>query len=187
FASPAFFVYHPPMLLLLLACADPAPPPSAATTPFDPTASAASATTVQQAIDELYRRQALLEVPPKDPIVGSTEAISAQLTNIEMRLAAIEAAKVGTAEAVTFDPRSTTLAARDVQSAIAELEQRLAKLEKSDPGKPGGALFELRDKNGNLVQAPQGGPPATPGAKPTPGAPPQGGGPGPQGGGAPRR
>lgn len=171
------------MLLLLLACSDPAPPPSAAATTFDPTAAAASATTVQQALEELYRRQALLEVPPKDPIVGSTEGISAQLTNIEMRLAAIEAAKVGTAEAVTFDPRTTTLAARDVQAALVELEARLSKLEKTDPGQPGGALFELRDKNGNLAQQPQGGPPSTPGAKPTPGAPPQGGGPG--GGGGP--
>ena len=184
------------VLLLLLACSDPPPPPSASNTSFDPTANAVSATTVQEALEELYRRQAILDVPAREPIGSDMAGISAQLTNIEMRIAAIEAAKVGTAEAVTFDPRTTTLAARDVQAALVELELRLSKLEKVDPGKAGGALFELRDKNGNLVQQPQGGPPSTPGAKPTPGAPPQGAGPGgggppqgaaPQGGGAQRR
>lgn len=167
------------MILLLLACGSAPPPPSAATTSFDPTVSGGKARTVQEALNELYLHQREQDIPAAAPVHDDLAGLTAQLANLEMRLSAIEAAKAGTAEGIPYDPRATTLAARDVQSAITEMELRLEKLEKQDPGKPGDGLYELRDKHGNLV------PPGQPGQ---PGGPPggqPGGGPGGQPGGMP--
>lgn len=176
----------PAMFLLLLACSSPPPPPSAASTSFDPTVSGGKARTVQEALNELYLHQREQDIPAAAPVHDDLAGLTAQLASLEMRLAAMEAAKAGTAEGIPYDPRATTLTARDVQSAITEMELRLEKLEKQDPGKPGDGLYELRDKHGNLVppgkpNGPGGGPPGQPGqagGQPPNGMPPNGMAPG---------
>ncbi len=166
----------PALLLCLAACSDP-PPPAAADLRFDPAASGGEARTVQQAIDDLYRRQKLLEVPPKEPLGGGSgdEAGGVGLTvqTLQLRISELEQTTT-TADRVGYDPRQTTLSGRSVQEALTELEARVARLEKAQQsgGAPGPGLFELRDKNGNLVK--QGQPDGQGGQKGPPGGQPGG-------------
>ncbi len=156
---------------------------------FDATLSGTSARTVQGALDELYVRcntqNALTEAA--SPVADPINSLAARVQVLELKLSELESKGVFTADKVTYDPRKTRLAGKTVQEAVDELEARVALAEEAgvDHGKAGPALFELRDKHGNLVQAGsgKGGPPGGPnGGGPSGGAPT---GPPMQGGGAP--
>jgi hypothetical protein len=174
------------LLPLLVACSDPGAG-AAATVTFDNTRSGTSAQTVQGALDDLYARcgtagpvAAAPAAPQED-----TNALAARVQVLELRVTQLEDQGVFGADKVTYDPRQTTLAGKTVQGALDELEARVEKVEdgRIDHGKPGPALFELRDKHGNLIpDGPMGGD-GPPGGQPgQPGQPGMNGGPGGKGG-----
>lgn len=174
-ASPTGIVFGIVLLGVFAGCGGDPLPPSATAVTFDPTAIGGDARTVQAAIEDLYRRQALLEVPPKEPL-GQADA-GVEVQTLQLRISELEKTTMS-ADRVGYDPRQTTLSGKTVQEALTELEARVARLEQQQQGSgaPGAGLFELRDKNGRLIQqgSPNGPPngqggPNGPGKGPTPG------------------
>jgi hypothetical protein len=122
---------------------------------YDPKSSGTSARSVQAALDELYVRCGTQAAPAADaqPVVDETAALATRVGALELRQAELVEHGVYTADKVGYDPRKTTLSGKTVQEALDELEARVQRLEDAaiDHGKPGAALFELRDKHGNPV------------------------------------
>ena len=106
------------------------------------------------------------------------ELVQEQLDRVLDEVHSVQENGVGRAELVPYDPRTTTLEAKTVQTAIDEMMERVKILERNvldDLGQPGPGLFEIpKDKkkgNGPGQQGAQG-------QQGPPGPPPNGGGPG---------
>ena len=106
--------------------------------------------------DALLRLESQLSADPLTaPNAPTLLELSVQLSNLEDRMGRVElettTLKINglvPAENVSYDPRATTLSARDLQSALDELTARVAVAEKQldeDMGEAGPGLFELRD------------------------------------------
>jgi uncharacterized membrane protein YgcG len=107
----------------------------------------------------------------QDRVDARLNALEERVGNLEMLMAEERAEKLADADQIGFDPSRTTLASHDLQGAVDELAEDVARLQDQsrDMGEPGQKLFEIpKDKPG------QGGP----GGKGGPGK----GGPGGQGG-----
>ncbi|MES2641736.1 MAG: hypothetical protein V4850_19745 [Myxococcota bacterium] len=173
------------LLTLVLGCGT-SDEGSATSVAFDNGRSGTSATTVQGALDELYVRCQ----PGGMPVTTDAAIEPSSVTNdlagriqlLELRQTELQTGAAFGAAAITYDPRKTTLSGKSVQDALDELEARVTKLERGqiDNGAPGPALFELRDKHGNLVsnapnagaqKGPQGPGPRGPNGQPGGGAP----------------
>lgn len=166
------------LLVLLLGCGGGAPS-TASDVPFDATRSGTSATSVQAALDELYVRCKAEPVAAAPVVAGTDAGLVARVQALELAVARLEGEGISSAERISYDPRETTLAGKTVQTAMTELEGRVEALEEKgiDRGAPGPALFELRDKHGNLVDTKGGGPQGPPNPQGGPQGPPNPGGP----------
>lgn len=150
--------------ILLFACEqEPPPPVDAADVRY-------GAESVKSALDRLSSQ----EEPPASPTDEAVrlEALEDRIGKLELTISELQTQGVVPAENVSFDPRATKLGGTEVQSALTELEKRVAAAEEKlgqDMGQPGPGLFEVRGKRG----APGPGPPG-PGAPPPGSPPPQG-------------
>ena len=114
----------------------------------------------------------------QDRMDAKVNALEERIGNLELQLAEERAQKLADADQVAFDPSRTTLEGKDVQDALTEVAQDLARLEgKSvNMGEPGEKLFEIK------LDHPEGTPQGGQGGQGGPGGP---GGPGGKGGKAP--
>ncbi len=90
---------------------------------------------------------------PAEPgdIASQVARLDERLTNIELAIANLEQHGIERARVVSYDPRSTTLGATNVQEALTELEGRVGKVEAKvldDLGEPGPGLFDNRGRGG---------------------------------------
>jgi hypothetical protein len=132
------------LIWMWLACAD---PPIAEDIPFG-----------EGSVGEaLTRLEAAAQQPREQPTDPRVEEIETKLGIIEDRILQLEVAVtdlqthgVIPATHIGYDPRSTTLDSENVQSALDELETRLADVESrvgQDMGRAGPGLFEIPEDN----------------------------------------
>jgi len=79
--------------------------------------------------------------------------VDEQVARLNQTLEEIQGSGVGNAALINFDPRATTLSAKNVQDALDEMMARLKVLEHhvlDEMGEPGPGLFEIpKDKKGS--------------------------------------
>ena len=106
-----------------------------------------------------------------DDLNAMEDRVNERLNKLEERVGNLELTVIdmenrppgGMANEIGFDPSRTTLDSRDLQGAIDELEDRVARLQNQshDMGEPGEELFNIPRDNQNLAEG--GGPRNPPG------------------------
>lgn len=152
-------------LILLLAC-NPAPPSAAELSYGDSTVAA----TLDQLVAAEARRAHELAEQEDAVSVARVQALEERIALLELRIVDLDTTGILPAEQIGYDPRSTTLEAQDLQTAVDELYARVKAVEeRAEPnmGSPGPGMFAQPARGGG----------------PAPGGPPNGGKKGPPNGG----
>ncbi len=154
---------------LLLGCADRAPPDATAL-PYGDSNVAATLDLLVAAEARRAERDAAQDLPVT---AARVQTLEDRIARVELELARLEEQGIIPAAKVGYDPRSTTLDARDLQAAVDELHARVKAIEEQrEPGmgSPSNAMFTQPSRQGR----PDGARGPAPGEKggPTGGPPP---------------